>query len=70
MGNLIIAINDFKTDIIQCVNKAADNGVPFTVIEPIVQDIVIQIQNAAKVELDRAKNAQKTEVKTDEDNVT
>ncbi len=70
MGNLIIAINDFKADIIQCVNKAADNGVPFTVIEPIVQDIVIQIQNAAKVELERAKNAQKTEVKTDEDNVT
>lgn len=55
MGNLIVAINDFKEDIARCVNKAASDGVPFTVIELVMTNVMSQVQAYAKVELDGAK---------------
>lgn len=55
MGNLIIAINDFKEDMARCVNKAASDGVPFTVIELVMTNVMSQVQAYAKAELDGAK---------------
>lgn len=66
MGNLIVAINDFKEDIARCVNKAANNGVPFTVIELVMTNVMSQVQTYAKVELDGAKNSIKQEENRDE----
>ena len=66
MGNLIIAINDFNTELTRCVNNAVSNGVPFTVIEPIVMNMMSQVRSYAKVELDGAKNALKQEEKLDD----
>ena len=62
MNNLILAINDFKLELTRCINNAASKGVPFAVIEPIVQDIMIQVQNTARAELERARNVQTAQV--------
>ena len=70
MGNLIIATNDFKEDIARCVNKAASDGLPFTVIELVMTNVMSQVQTYAKAELDGAKNAVKQEEKQDESTST
>ena len=59
MSNLIIEINEFKADLMQCINKAASvRGIPFAVIEPIMQDYMLQVQTTARAELEQAKLAQ------------
>lgn len=58
MSNLIIAINEFKMNLVQTINEASRNGVPFAVIEPIVQEIMAQVQGAARAELEQAKTYQ------------
>lgn len=62
MGNLIIAINDLKLELTRCINNAASKGVPFAVIEPIVRDIMIQVQNTARAELERVRSVQTAQV--------
>lgn len=62
MNNLILAINDFKLELTRCINNAVSKGVPFAVIEPIVQDIMIQVQNTARAELERARSVQAAQV--------
>ena len=66
MCNLIIAINDLKEELARCVNKAASDGVPFTIIELVTTNVMSQVQTYAKAELDGAKNAVKQEEKKDE----
>ena len=61
MSNLIIAINEFKMSLVQLVNEASRNGVPFAVIEPIVREIMAQIQGAARDELKQARLYQNAE---------
>jgi hypothetical protein len=66
MGNLIIAINDLKEELTICVNNAVSKGVPFTVIEPIMMNMMSQVRSYAKAELDGAKNLIKQEESRDE----
>lgn len=66
MGNLIIAINDFNEELTMCINNAVNRGVPFSVIEPIIMNMVSQVRSYAKVELDRAR-AQLTKESVEED---
>lgn len=68
MSNLVIEINEFQAELMQCINKAASvRGIPFVVIEPIMKDMTIQVQSTARAEFEQAKLAQakQKEVKKD-----
>lgn len=55
MVEMIIDINKFKSDIALIINEANRNGIPFAVIEPIMQDIMLQIRSMSASELEQAK---------------
>ena len=66
MNNLILEINDFNEELAKCINNAVNKGVPFTVIEPIMMNVMSQVKSYAKAELDGARNALRQEEKPDE----
>lgn len=55
MVEMIININEFKSDIARIINEANINGIPFAVIEPIMQDIMFQVRNMSTSEFEQAK---------------
>lgn len=55
MRPIILTIEETKTELINKVNSAIDQGVPCYFLEPILTDILAQVKNGAKRELEQAK---------------
>ena len=55
MVEMIININEFKVNLANLINDANKNGIPFAVIEPIVQDITLQVRSMSASEFEQAK---------------
>ena len=55
MRPIILTIEEVKTELIDKVNSAIDQGVPCYFLEPILTDILAQVKNGAKRELEQAK---------------
>ena len=55
MRPIILTIEEVKTELIDKVNSAIDQGVPCYFLEHILTDILAQVKNGAKRELEQAK---------------
>lgn len=55
MRPIILTIEEVKTELIDKVNSAINQGVPCYFLEPILTDILAQVKNGAKMELEQAK---------------
>lgn len=64
----ILLIDETKKELFTIVNNAIQSGVPCYFLEPILTNILGQIQVGAKTELEKAKEMYKKEETKDENN--
>ena len=57
MNNLIISVSEFQSELVRLIDMANKQGIPFTIINPIIDGVALQVQNAARVELEQVKAA-------------
>ncbi len=55
MKPIILIAEETKAELIKTINVAIQQGVPCYFLEPILVDLLVQVQNGAKKELEQAK---------------
>lgn len=63
MKPIILTIEETKAELIKTINSAIEQGVPCYFLEPILTDLLVQVKNGAKMELEQA-TAMENEEKT------
>lgn len=66
MRPIILTIEEVKTELIDKVNSAIDQGVPCYFLESILADILAQVKNGSKMELEQAKAMELEQAKAKE----
>lgn len=56
---IILDIEEYKTNLIQCINDAIQKGIPCYLMEPILSDVYGQVKGMAQKELAMAKEQMK-----------
>jgi hypothetical protein len=57
MNNLIINVNELQSELVRLIDRANKQGIPFAIINPIIDGVAMQVQNAARAELEQVKVA-------------